>query len=1814
MSPRIYTYLPLTSILLLVLLSACGGKEIDPSLIEERCTDGVDNNGDGLVDCEDPTCSQFASCSGNEHCYNGVDDNGDGLIDCEDDTCQGLFICQTDIEDCSNGKDDDGDGAVDCQDTACQNTNICKPGAEHCSNGVDDDGDSLIDCDDPDCSSVFFCLAKFEIPGNSIDDDGDGATDCDDPELAMTSDCLESGEVCNNGKDDDGDGLADCLDNDCANTSTCLFPAEVCNNGVDDDGDGDTDCADSSCTGSFYCADEICNDGVDNDGDGLVDCDDSEECPATLYNCLKSLEVCDDDIDNDLDGLIDCEDDACTDDPACEGALLEVCGNNIDDDNDGLTDCEDLDDCGGDALCTCALNADNEPLDCSAESCQNLPWCICQANLREDPVHGNVPDCSLSACSMTSDSCKTGLTQELCAGDMIDNDGDTFIDCDDLDCSGVGECPTLECPTIASALDGSQIPDCTNIICQQTAPECKVDPSMPELCNNDGIDNDDDGLIDCADVDDCGTAPECQCPVDAQGTPLDCADPRCGATDYCQCLPTLQPNLPWADKPDCSLDACKAVYPGCREGEPAEICDGFGVDNDQQNGAECDDPACGAESACQCPVDAQGTPLDCSNPLCTGLDYCACEATKVANGAIDCSTNACQNTYQGCRTGIPEVCDDLGVDNDADGFTDCDDFDCSDEGLCPPLMCPTITHALSGNQVADCTNSICQQSAPECQTGLTTETYCDGDGIDNDGDGLIDCADDDCDVAYCMCPLNIDDGLPLDCSDTRCVDEDHCLCEDFRTQNPGAPFCNESFCANAPECQTGFTTETYCDGDGTDNDGDGFTDCDDLDCSGVGSCPVVSCPMTETYYELTNLPDCSDIYCQQSQVECQTGHTQEYCNGDGIDNDGALGADCNDAECAANAPICQCPVDGSGLPLDCSDDRCAGEDFCQCLALSTPQPTAPPGTTTIDCTLSVCQTSAPECQTGLTTETYCDGDGIDNDGDGLIDCEDPDCHEFTNNNAYCTVALCGDPQNNYQVVEVNTAITGEDITVSTETEMSALSPDMNGSATLLRGNLSIIGAQVPFNVPTTRLRCILPGGGGTTGTLLVEERSIMGMSRTGFNSLQVVQNLAFDAQAAGQEFDGFNQLMHVLGTLTINEPLYFDENDAVFGFLGLTALKRVGSDIVFTPHDGNLNNQALPFDFEGTTFSFTDLTQLVEVAGHFVRTPATDTNQFPPVYIHSGDGCSWDVQGNDESIAGSAVGGYFVTQSLVGLDHLRRIGGDLCFNFKPGTRDFNGLNRLEHIGGTLGLSKGTYYFGPSVDLSFNGLQNLQSIDEDFFVLTGTGSAGFDAYLFTDYSGLDALTHVGGDFFTGINSNFNNYTGLSALESVGGQFALYSEFGNTTHDPFVFQALNNLHTIQGRLLLYYTNAADLIGLNGLTTLGGIEFFGNDSLTNVDALGNITQLSQGSFRLNYNSNLTSYAGLNQITHVSEDVQFSTLQDYQNLTAIEHIGGNLIADYLSGFVDFTSFTNLQHIGGLKASGCSDLASFDGLPAMTTFTGDLIIEYTPVPASLPQFSMLQHVQGDLSLVNNFTDLSDFGNLLTVGGDLYLSSNPNLFTLHGFHHITSVGGNLEIRSNSMLNALNFDALTTVGKDFYIDSATELQTLDGLQNLVQVQGDFRISYTPLLTLSDLASLTHVGGFSLISSQVSDLTGLEQITGSLNWLELNANPNITDITALSGVTEVVEYFSLSTNNSLTTLNGLQNITGLYGTIIVNGNGSLSDISALMNITGVATSSGGFTMTNNTSLCQTDVDNFYNLLISHGYMGYANYQQGNSSACP
>ncbi|HFA47923.1 MAG TPA: hypothetical protein ENJ95_02765 [Bacteroidetes bacterium] len=234
----------------------------------EICLNGIDDDGDGLIDCEDPDCGapsnisvsqntpdncpllnngsinisatginlEYSIDAGNtfqasnifaglsagnynirvrngatgcfvnyannpviiiaptctEICDNGIDDDGDGLIDCADPDCGPSVSTTTDVNLCiggstlisANGSGGDGTYTYTWDNGlgAGQNHNVSPPvGAtiytvtltdgkgctatdqvtvtvatcpEDCTNGIDDDGDGLIDCDDPDCQAV----------------------------------------------------------------------------------------------------------------------------------------------------------------------------------------------------------------------------------------------------------------------------------------------------------------------------------------------------------------------------------------------------------------------------------------------------------------------------------------------------------------------------------------------------------------------------------------------------------------------------------------------------------------------------------------------------------------------------------------------------------------------------------------------------------------------------------------------------------------------------------------------------------------------------------------------------------------------------------------------------------------------------------------------------------------------------------------------------------------------------------------------------------------------------------------------------------------------------------------------------------------------------------------------------------------------------------------------------------------------------------------------------------------------------------------------------------------------------------------------------------------------------------------------------------------------------------------------------------------------------------------------------------------------------------------------------------------------------
>jgi Sulfatase-modifying factor enzyme 1 len=126
---------------------------IDDEQGEEYCSDNIDNDGDGAVDCDDSGCFGQPHCmaeTGQFKCSDNIDNDSDQLIDCDDPDCSGEVICNQESDNitCSDNIDNDSDGAVDCDDEDCQVSSVTV-----CSEPLPNEGwiggncDSLTDCD-----------------------------------------------------------------------------------------------------------------------------------------------------------------------------------------------------------------------------------------------------------------------------------------------------------------------------------------------------------------------------------------------------------------------------------------------------------------------------------------------------------------------------------------------------------------------------------------------------------------------------------------------------------------------------------------------------------------------------------------------------------------------------------------------------------------------------------------------------------------------------------------------------------------------------------------------------------------------------------------------------------------------------------------------------------------------------------------------------------------------------------------------------------------------------------------------------------------------------------------------------------------------------------------------------------------------------------------------------------------------------------------------------------------------------------------------------------------------------------------------------------------------------------------------------------------------------------------------------------------------------------------------------------------------------------------------------------------------------------
>jgi hypothetical protein len=307
----------------------------------EDCYNGIDDNDDHLIDCQDPKCKDVAvgpngqKCEPGEEltCDDGFNNDGNYLwkSPCPNleiqETCETLY-CLNDPEDVANCAElNQCTDSTDClEGRECkgvlyyeETVNMCIKSSETCFNNIDDDNNNLEDCDDPGCKSFctgYTCPKCKGAKPNEVGYIGGYKNEC----CESVPGCNWDGPFNNMGKcisdetdEENGPALS------CADTQyTDLIPEEhlnpiletarkaACNTPCIFVDGGDNSAKGDLCVGSSEGM--HCNDDYDNDADGDKDCDD-EDC---LYDSSCVTEICDDDIDNDEDGLLDCFDKECS--------------------------------------------------------------------------------------------------------------------------------------------------------------------------------------------------------------------------------------------------------------------------------------------------------------------------------------------------------------------------------------------------------------------------------------------------------------------------------------------------------------------------------------------------------------------------------------------------------------------------------------------------------------------------------------------------------------------------------------------------------------------------------------------------------------------------------------------------------------------------------------------------------------------------------------------------------------------------------------------------------------------------------------------------------------------------------------------------------------------------------------------------------------------------------------------------------------------------------------------------------------------------------------------------------------------------------------------------------------------------------------------------------------------------------------------------------------------------------------------------------------------------------------------------------------
>jgi hypothetical protein len=599
-------------------------------------------------------------------------------------------------------------------------------------------------------------------------------------------------EICGNKIDDDCNGLVDCADPACFGDPSCSKPGqEICNNGIDDDGDGLIDCKDPDCFNSLSCkttpGTEICDNGIDDNGNGLVDC--ADPMCTTFPACLT----------------IDCSVDADFGTLATRGAHV-VRMINTQGAAQGYTTCAPPGGVGRVGRFELDATADVR-LDFSQGSQTAHVVGLFRAGANE-ACDRNPLTCLMVRDAATATQTFAGLTAGVYW--LI-----------------VESYPGLQGPTTVTLSTGTT--------------------TTAEICDN-GIDDDGNGLIDCADAA-CLEDPSC---VGHECIP----DVVLGALVVNGPAKEVQTDL--RNDPHRYLPTCAGNFSGGDEAIEFTLAEPAGVEVQfSQTGASILSIFQMPEAGQACDADQLACIFEDGNARDVAFTgFAAGDYLLIVNAASAAQTGSIDLEISAFAARKVEICGN-GIDDDGNGLTDCDDPACFGVGLCAAPACVpdqdlgafswgtnkvVTVDTRTGNDLYETSCSRGNGKEKILKLSLTEPMALSIDCTDTGSNVLA--------LSQELKPLDACDANEVSCADPQILPfgcgfslpdlqpgNYYLIVQAFQSGEEGTVVLNLGGLQE--------TVREICD-NGIDDDGDGFTDCADRKCVTSPECEKLACRADQT--------------------------------------------------------------------------------------------------------------------------------------------------------------------------------------------------------------------------------------------------------------------------------------------------------------------------------------------------------------------------------------------------------------------------------------------------------------------------------------------------------------------------------------------------------------------------------------------------------------------------------------------------------------------------------------------------------------------------------------------------------------------------------------------------------------------------------------------------------------------------------------------------------------------------------------------------------------------------------------------------------